>query len=183
MEVSYLEHIVRRAPDTKTSVIKVAIIILSAILMYYVIILCQTFDGLLFLMPLFIAAVGWVGHRFYQNFNSEFEYILTDGELDIDKIAAKRRRKRLLNVKTGNYELVAPYNDSNKRDFDAGNFDLTLDVRSSPKAENVWFVICTVKDKGRVRVLFEPTDAMIAHLRRHIPQKVSRLDSYRGGGA
>ena len=181
MEVTYLEHIVRRAPDTKTSIIKVSIIVLCAILMYYIIILCQAFDGLLILMPLFIAAVGWVGHRFYQNFNSEFEYILTDGELDIDKIAAKRRRKRLLNIKTGNYELVAPYDEAHRREFETGNFDLTLDVRSSPRAENVWFVICTVKDRGRVRMLFEPTDDMIAHLRRHIPQKMSRPDSIRGG--
>ena len=178
MEETYLEHIVRRAPDAKSSVYKIAIVIICAILMYFVIILCQAIQGLLFLMPLMVAAVGWAGHKFYQNFNAEFEYILTDGELDIDKIAAKRRRKRLLNIKPGNFGLVAPYDEPNRRDFESGSYDMTLDVRSSPKAEGVWFIICTVKERGHVRVLFEPTDAMVDHLYRHMPSKVKRPAGY-----
>ena len=174
MEVSYIEHIVRRAPDGKSTLIRLLIIISAVILMYFVIIFCQMFEALLFIMPLLLMAVGWIAYRFYQNFNCEFEYILTDGELDIDKIAARRRRKRLLNIKTGNYGLVAPYDDANRRDYESGNFDMTLDVRSSPSAEGVWFIIATVKDKGHVRVLFEPTEAMIDHLYRHMPQKVRR---------
>lgn len=39
------------------------------------------------------------GYILITNMSVEYEYIVTNGEMDIDKIIAKRRRKRLITVK------------------------------------------------------------------------------------
>ena len=62
-------------------------------------------------MPALVALIAWVGYRAYLMFNVEYEYIVTNGELDIDRIIARRGRKRMINIKTNAYELIAPYDD------------------------------------------------------------------------
>jgi hypothetical protein len=61
---------------------------------------------------------------------------------------------------------------AHRADFERGEFKATIDTRTSKTAGNVWFVLCTVKDRGRVRLLFEPTRDMIDHIRHFAPRKV-----------
>lgn len=39
----------------------------------------------------------------------EYEYILTNGEIDVDKIIAQRKRKRLVTVSAKTFEAFGPY--------------------------------------------------------------------------
>ena len=44
------------------------------------------------------------GYHLISNFYVEYEYQLTNGELDIDKIIGKRKRERLLSTKISDFE-------------------------------------------------------------------------------
>ncbi|MBE6767254.1 MAG: hypothetical protein IKL62_00375 [Clostridia bacterium] len=44
-----------------------------------------------------------------QRFNIEYEYILTNGELDVDKILAQRSRSRLFTIKCADIEAIGRY--------------------------------------------------------------------------
>ncbi len=60
---------------------------------------------------LLIAADIYGMYYFISRFNCEYEYLVTNGELDADKIIAKSRRKRLANVKAGEFLLIAKYSE------------------------------------------------------------------------
>lgn len=168
----YAEYIVKRKSDLKTSVMKMFIILASAILMYVAIGLTQAYN-LIIIMPASVVLIAWIGYRAYLMFNVEYEYIVTNGELDIDRIIARRGRKRMINVKTNAYELIAPYDSEHRAAYEQGNFAKTIDARSSVNAENVWFIIADVRDTGRVRILFEPTPKMLKIFSDYLPRQMA----------
>ena len=51
-------------------------------------------SALIGMLPMVIVLIFYIAYRINTSFDVEFEYILTNGELDIDKITHKRRRKR-----------------------------------------------------------------------------------------
>ena len=165
----YAEYIVKRRSDVKSSIIKALIVLGSAILMYIALILTQK---VIFFMPASVALIGWAGYHAFIQFNVEYEYIVTNGELDIDRIVARRGRRRIINVKTNYYELIAPYDDEHRQAFESGEFKKTIDVRSGPKAD-AWFVIANHKDQGRVRILFEPTPKMLKIFSAYLPRQMA----------
>ena len=171
MQDMYAEYIVKKRADIKTSLLKLLIILASAILMYLAIMLTQTF-GLIFIMPACVAIIAWLGYRAFLMLSIEYEYIVTNGELDIDRIFARRGRKRLINVKTNAYELIAPYDDEHRSAYDEGEFAKTVDARSAPDAE-AWFVLANVRDVGRVRILFEPTPKMLTIFSEYLPRQMA----------
>lgn len=169
----YAEYIVKRKSDIKTTAIKMLIIFASAVLMYVAIGLTQAY-GLIIIMPASVALIAWAGYRAYLMFNVEYEYIVTNGELDIDRIIARRGRKRMINVKTTAYELIAPYDDAHRAAYENGNFVKTVDARSSVNAEEgVWFIIADIRDTGRVRILFEPTPKMLKIFSDYLPRQMA----------
>lgn len=167
----YAEYIVKRKADLKTSLIKILIIIVTVILMYFALIITQLYNAIV-IMPISVALVGWLGYRFFLLFNIEYEYIVTNGELDIDRIIARRGRKRAITIRTSQYELIAPYDDEHRAAYDEGDFAKTIDARSGPNAE-AWFVIADQQDAGRVRVLFEPTPKMLTIFMTYLPRKMA----------
>ena len=85
---------------------------LSAVLSYY-----YLFTGIVICAAL-IAGGFW----FSKNTEVEYEYSVTNGELDIDKIIAKRKRKPLLSV--------------NASDFSEKEKSLILSYRAHPEMQD-----------------------------------------------
>ena len=68
--------------------------------------LVAAFLFLIIIFPLSLLLVGLVfygGYYLMTGIDTEYEYILTNGDLDIDKITGKRKRKRLLSTKIGHF--------------------------------------------------------------------------------
>ncbi|NLD88105.1 MAG: hypothetical protein GX633_07600 [Clostridiales bacterium] len=172
MEDVFLEHIVKKQPTAKDSLIKIGIILAAIVLIYIMLTLSAQFQFLSVIMPAVFVGLCFGGYKLITAQNYEFEYIVTNGELDIDKIIAKRSRKRILNVKPNEFELLAPYNNENKSEYERGTFAKTIDATSSKYAQNIWFGIATTKKDGRVRFLFEPTEKMVENMRVFMPRKV-----------
>jgi hypothetical protein len=98
----------------------------------------------------------------------EFEYSLTNGELDIDKIINKSKRKRLMTVDTRNFEILAPKTQKYNNEFNK-KCDTVLDVSSQKNP--AYFAIFNTKN-GKTKLIFEPTDKMLEAIRLYIPRKV-----------
>ncbi len=165
----YAEYIVKKKTDFKTSLIKAGIVLASVVLMYIALLLTQQ---VVIIMPASVALVAWAGYHVYIQFNVEYEYIVTNGELDIDRIVARRGRRRIINVKTNAYELIAPYDDAHRAAYEQGEFKKTIDARSGPNAEG-WFVIANHRDQGRIRILFEPTPKMLKIFSEYLPRQMA----------
>ena len=48
----------------------------------------------------------------------EYEYSLTNGELDVDIIRGMSKRKRVFSINCKEFEILAPYNDNHKREYE-----------------------------------------------------------------
>lgn len=102
--------------------------------------------------------------------NVEYEYLYVNGDLDIDKIMNKSKRKRIFSGNIGNMELLAPEGSPELGQYRGGR---TLDF-SSGIQEAERYVFVTV-DNGQVsRVIFEPNDTIIEGIFLMAPRKVIR---------
>jgi len=166
----YTEYIIKK----KKTAVDYAIIAASILGGLLLTALGLIFNGVLFGMGLLLAAFVWYGvYLIVNNRNLEYEYILTNGELDIDKIIAKNGRKRIITINFREVELCAAVNNpefSAEYNNSAGIskvYTLVGDI----KADNVYFVDFH-SDGERRRVLFQPSEKILDGLKKTNPRNV-----------
>lgn len=97
------------------------------------------------------------------HFNVEYEYILTNGDIDIDKITAKRKRKRMLSFSTKEFEIVAPYKEGQ-------NYTNVLDL-GTRNYDNAYYAVFS-KDGQKKTLIFNPPQKMIEAMKTYSPRTV-----------
>ena len=161
----YIEHIVKRKKSILDIITAVMIVLIGLGLIYLA--------GFLAIFPvimlLLVAAIVYVTYKFVMRINTEYEYIITNGELDVDRIINKRTRKK---IETVNLRLI--------EDFSKGGIDKEsryLSDKSIKKiivCENVregyYYLVYTQDDKRKI-LFFTPTEEMTEHIRKVNPGK------------
>ena len=104
--------------------------------------------------------------------NLEFEYALTNGELDIDRIQARRKRKRIFSAHGKEFELVAPVRSAYYSN-ELKALKKVIDASAGKDAEGVWFILTHIGGERGI-ILFQPTSGMIDALWHVNPRKVMR---------
>ncbi len=69
------------------------------------------------LYGIIIASVWFLAYKLVCNFNIEYEYTVTNGELDIDVIINKSKRKNIASIECKNIESVKKFNSIPTRDI------------------------------------------------------------------
>lgn len=119
----------------------------------------------------FAAAAILVGaFMLLQRFNVEYEYILTNKDLDIDRILNKAKRKRVVSLNVSEFELVAPLSDQASAQAFASCSE-TIDCSSGKHKANTYGGIY-IRDGKRVKLVFEPEETILSGIRQFIPKKV-----------
>lgn len=109
---------------------------------------------------------------FVRSKNIEYEYAVTNGDMDIDKITAQKKRKRIFSGHCRNYEIVAKIHSGHY----SQNHDMIPDkitAVSSMNEEDVYFLITQYNSK-RTIVYFQPSEKMLKAFRTYIPGKVMK---------
>jgi hypothetical protein len=108
----------------------------------------------------------------FRRLNLEYEYIVTNGEMDVDKIMGRRSRKRLLTVDCRNFDILAPYSPEFRAEYESQTIAATVDVSSHPEAPGRWFAVFHAKDGKRTLLIFEPNEKMLDAFRKYIRSKI-----------
>lgn len=162
----FIEKIVKKKSDAKSTALTVLIIVGVLILS----VIGLTFAGS---FGIFIVAGLIYGAWFLiTSFQVEYEYSLTNGELDIDTIIAQRKRKRILTIHCKEFEMLAPYNESHKRETETPSLKKKIYACTSLNEEGLYFAIFNTTDFGKTLLVFEPDDRMLASFKSYIPRKV-----------
>lgn len=163
MDEIFNEKLVKKLPDTRDAIYKgliglAAIVIMAVAIMY---------AGIMSILVILAVFVGY----FFVNkqFEVEFEYILTNDELDVDQIIARERRKSLLSVNIRTFEILAPVNDTYRSEFNDPTIERRIDASSSPKSNKRWFAVFRDGEK-KTLLIFEPGKKMREGMRRMIPR-------------
>lgn len=162
----FLEKIVKRTKNITDIAIVVGIVVLSLLLT--VILLSLSF--LRAFVPLLFVGICYVAYAFIRNRNIEYEYIVTNGDLDIDMIIAQRKRKRIFSGNCKDFEMVAKLS-SGQYDYNTQNIKNRILAVSSMQSQDVYF-ISLVKDGQKQLVFFEPHPKMLESFKKYIPRKI-----------
>jgi len=156
----YIEHLVKKKPDAKSMLAKLGISIAFGIVAGVLFIL--SLNNLPILLALVVAAV-FVALYCVSFFNIEYEYIFTNGELDIDIIYSKSRRKRLFTGEIKSFEVMCHVSDSG-HEHAFTRADVKKDYSSGDVKENTYKFFVNQKGK-RYAIAFEPNDELLQAFR------------------
>lgn len=103
--------------------------------------------------------------------NVEFEYCFTNGSLDVDKIIAARKRKRLTELNAREIEMMGTTKNRAFKGYMQNSDIKKIYACTSIKDDDVYFV---VYEKGGQKciLLFNPNDTIKDGFRRLNPQNV-----------
>ena len=160
------EYLVRRKNGPKQLLYK-GLIGLAAIA---VMALALYFLGIFALLV--IVAVGAGIFFAYKEFDVEFEYCLTNDELDIDRIVSRERRKNVLNVNVKTIEILAPVASEHSAKMKNKSIRRTLDYSSGINDSRRWFAIFDDPKAGKTLLIFDPPRKMRDGIRTYIPRFV-----------
>ena len=166
----FMEKLVTRKKTLTDHLITAGIIIAAALLIMVVLsipILAQ-----LGLSLIVAAGIAYLGYRLITSRNIEYEYIVTNGDLDIDVIISKRKRKRIFSANCREFDIVSPVKSSHF-DQSVQNIRNRIDASSSRDSPDAYFVTLNYNGE-KTLVIFEPTEKMLNNFRFYIPRKVFR---------
>lgn len=157
----FCEYIVKVKKNPVEITISALGIILAVILLgFSLFFLFTPFSSFVLLID---AGVVYGAYILITHFNVEYEYILTNGDIDIDKITAKRKRKRVLSFSTKEFEIVAPYKQGE-------NYTNVLDL-GTRNYENAYYAVFS-KDGQKKTLVFNPPQKMIEAMKTYSPRTV-----------
>ena len=160
---SFKELLVTRKPNN-TVFFKRTVIFIAALLIAVVLFIILNVMSLVLIALLF-----WGAYLLIKNFDVEYEYICTNGDLDIDKITAKSRRKRLISVDLKNVLDFGSLNDKNiNKDYSI------IDATSGESEDESYFLQFKDTKYGMCNVLITPDEDMLEVIKTYLPRTIRR---------
>lgn len=106
----------------------------------------------------------------------EYEYSFTNGDLDIDKIQAKRKRSRVVEINQKQVKVMAPYTAEFESETKEYQVSQVLDCSSSKNAAGRWFLIYE-RDDGRCTfVVMQPSKQLREAMRKYMRSRIKGMD-------
>ena len=99
----------------------------------------------------------------------EFEYIVTNGAIDIDKIIAKRKRKRIFSAVCKDFEILARAAGRNP-ESEAGQARKVF-AAGSMGSDGLYYALLHWNG-ARTVLYFEPDQRILDNFKRYIPSKI-----------
>lgn len=158
----YTEQLVKKQTDMKDMLIK-AVLIAVTIVSFLIVLMFPV--GLILPIALIVLDVFM-----FRRLNVEYEYLFLNGELDIDKIMNKSKRKKVFSASVADMELFAPADAVELRQYqNARTFDFSSGDRQAKRYTMV------ISGKGELKkVIIEPNDTIVEGLYMLAPRKVLR---------
>lgn len=178
----YLEYLIKRKPSGKQRAAIAAVCLgaasLSVILLYLMFTLGYVLAGtgygsFVFSIGLVMIAFAWYGAYLIINMQRlEFEYILTNSALDIDKVLAKKGRRPFLSLDFKQVIICASTeDDENNADYLNVVPSKVYDAVGDKSKGGIYFIDFE-QDSQRVRLLFQPPHKLISSAKRYNIRKI-----------
>ena len=126
---------------------------------------------LLFLAVMaFVPVVGIIYAAYYliSGLNCEYEYIVTNGEIDIDKIAGKRKRTRLITADARKFTAFGRLENAGKLP------DKATIVDATDGSGHAFYADFVHGKLGETRLIFSPNEKVLEAVKPFIPRMIKR---------
>ena len=162
---NYCEQLVEKR-KTGSDIARMIFISLGLILGASACMFASIYFGITFLV---IFAVGLLalGVWLVSGMNVEYEYIVTNNEMDIDKIIGRRKRKRMITIELNKANDFGGYPPA--EDIDA---DTTVHATTGFE-KNAHYLLVEHKEYGKVKVIFNPNEKLREAIAHEVPKALS----------
>ena len=173
----FLEYLMRKEPSKGDTLKKTGLTFAAVLACIFVIIGFPLLASFLRNYVLIgVAAVIYGLMVLLRNFNLEYEYIFTNGTLDIDVIKAKRTRSRMISLQTIKIQRMAPAEDDRyTREFENPQISKRYDAVYNPAKGGVYHVLF-VFDGEKMLLSFQPPVKLLAAMQKMNPLAVVLSD-------
>ncbi len=166
----FFEQIVAKKNTPIDTLKKVGIIIAALILIFAFMIILPGFFPVMGTFGLLLAAGVCYGSWYLlTNMSVEYEYILTNGEIDVDKIVARRKRKRLITVNTRAFTEFGLYRAEEHANR---NYQSRVIACSSETDPNTYYAVTDHPKFGNCLLVFNPNEKILQHAKEFIRKNV-----------
>ncbi len=161
---TYSEQLVTRASTgadkAKKILISAGAILLATILMW----LSVIFTMYTLILLVFVVLGGAV--YLVSNMDVEYEYIVTNSEMDVDKIIGRRKRKRMITIDLQSAEDMAPYPASE-------DIKVEATVHASTGYENdAYYLLAQHGTYGKIMLIFNPNKKTREAIMQEVPNQL-----------
>lgn len=163
---TFFEQIVRIKKTYKSTLAFVGIWG-AAILLCYTAILFSGYIGTIFV--LLIAGIIYGAFKLSGLLNVEYEYIVTNTSLDIDKIVNKSNRQRMMSLELPTASRLEKYNPALLNNIDSKK----LVFACNKDDQNIYLLVCEKEGKGAQYLVFAPNEKMQSAIAQSLPKFIS----------
>ena len=157
---TFLEYMIKQRRSKKTILKCILLAYLTMIVTLFLTMVILMFPMFLSIWPLMIFFLLIACYKLISRFDVEYEYTLTNGELDVDKIVHKKKRYRVVSVHSKTFTHFGKVSDKEYKNLDFSSFLKVINANAnSPMMEDYYAVFY---DNGQKTLLiFNPTGKMI----------------------
>lgn len=165
---TFFEQIIKKTKGAKEWTVILGTVLVGLILL---------FGAWVFVNSFFVIALAGIVYGAYLLItaqNVEYEYCVTNGDIDVDQITARRKRRRLVSVAGRKIEALQPYDPA----APVGKFQRYVMVAPNLKASGLWYFTYNSKKNGHTFVVFQPDMRVLRAFYRGLP-KLVQMDTER----
>lgn len=168
---TFKEYMITRYQDTKDKVKIFALIFLCTLLLFLVILFMDVLAPVLG-FAIFAVLAAFYGAYYYASMKKvEYEYIFTNGDLDIDKIMGQRKRKRLATIDVSTLLQFGKITDEKRAEILSSEHTV-IDASDNLGTDEDYYLECKHKNYGMLYVIFTPSDDFAEELKPFFPREL-----------
>ena len=162
---NFAEYMVKKRPDSQDNAKKAGIILLAVLL-------CAASVFLVFVthIPFILVitcAIIYGAYYLISGTSVEYEYAVTNGEMDVDKIIARRKRVHLITVDVGKFDAYGEMTDDIPDDTER-----TVVLCADNTGEGEYYADLETEEYGATRIIFTPNDAVQDAIAAALPRQL-----------
>ena len=162
---NFAEYMVKKRPDSRDNAKRAGIIALAVVL-------CVASVFLVFVthipfILLITCAIIYGAYFLSTGTSVEYEYAVTNGEMDVDKIIARRKRVHLITVSTAKFDAYGEMTDAVPDDPDR-----TIVLCSDNTGEGEFYADLETEEYGATRIIFTPNEAVQEAINAALPRQL-----------
>ncbi|MGN0620411.1 MAG: hypothetical protein ACI4I9_00965 [Porcipelethomonas sp.] len=162
---TFSEQLVKKRKSQGDSMKKLIIIVSAVIICLFFAFMSLMYIEFAVMVVIAFFAVGFGAYWLITGLNIEYEYSITNGEIDVDKIIAKRKRAHMLSVEVKNFTAFGTYESA-----DDGFSGTT--VMAAGEDEEIYYADFNSEEYGETRLVFSPDEKFMKCIKLYLPRNL-----------
>ena len=166
-EELFLEQMVRRGTDKSVLTKRILLVVSGIVICVFPYALSLSAGYLV--GPILLVAVALAVWILWRRAYREYEYIFTDGNLDIDVVFNRSSRKHVATFDVKKARFIGPADNRENQALIEGSFQKVIRADSGLDPENSYVLLGTLNE-ATCKLYFEPNEELIKAIKRYNPR-------------